>query len=278
MEIIFTKTGSAGNSTVIQSKGNDLLLIDCGIKPEIVDKAIGFRIPDLIGCLVTHAHADHAAHCERIAMMSVHLYVPDSAPLTVSKNSLIDQYIHKVSHAITFPVRNRSGKSVFAVTPFSLIHYNASDGLECQCFGFLIRDIEAKELLIYATDTAAMGMTIIEEEDVRTVGHRFPACEKYMLECNYIKNDDFSSDQYRLNREVEMRRFSSHMSAQTVSSFIRRQNLSKCNEIHLMHLSSDVTSSEIDEMIGLVAVAIQNNGTAVERITIYANEKRTKVP
>lgn len=57
MEVLWSKTGSKGNASVI-SDGQTLIQIDAGITPEVVNREINYRLNDVFGCLVSHCHGD----------------------------------------------------------------------------------------------------------------------------------------------------------------------------------------------------------------------------
>ena len=57
MEVLWSKTGSKGNASVI-SDGQTLIQIDAGITPEVVNREINYRLNDVFGVLVTHLHGD----------------------------------------------------------------------------------------------------------------------------------------------------------------------------------------------------------------------------
>lgn len=48
-------TGSKGNSYAITG-GESILLLDCGLNISNIKKAIGFRVSDVVGCIVSHEH------------------------------------------------------------------------------------------------------------------------------------------------------------------------------------------------------------------------------
>lgn len=57
MDVLFSKSGSSGNASVV-SDGKTLIQFDAGIKPEIVNKGIGYRISEVSGIIITHVHSD----------------------------------------------------------------------------------------------------------------------------------------------------------------------------------------------------------------------------
>lgn len=48
-------SGSAANGYVIHA-GNERLLIECGVKPSEILKAIDYKVNKVWACLVSHAH------------------------------------------------------------------------------------------------------------------------------------------------------------------------------------------------------------------------------
>lgn len=60
MNVVFTKTGSKGNASVV-SDSKTLIQIDAGIAPEKVNKGIDYRMNEIEGVIVTHEHLDLGA-------------------------------------------------------------------------------------------------------------------------------------------------------------------------------------------------------------------------
>ena len=57
MEVLYSKTGSKGNASVI-CDGKTLIQIDAGISLEVVNREINYRLNDVFGVLVSHLHGD----------------------------------------------------------------------------------------------------------------------------------------------------------------------------------------------------------------------------
>ena len=188
------------------------------------------------------------------------------------------RYYKTVEHGKTIAIKGRkSGKVEFLAVPFRLVHCNAQDGSDCPCVGYLISEPrKGGDKILLATDTAYIGMEIQGVEGTTVQGHRFPPCSIYMIESNYVRIDDATETLKGMQLEVEKRRVSSHMSAQTSSAFIGRQDLSQCREVYLIHISHSATESDIMEMIQMFRNEIANNPTAKETkkgIKIYAEGK-----
>ena len=279
MKVLFSKTGSDGNSTVIESDSGSLVMVDCGVKPDKTNKSIGYRISELTGCLCSHNHSDHSEFHKSVAAMSIPIYAPDTEQLTGDSTAFQKRYYKTVEHGKTIALKGRvSGKTEFLAVPFRLVHCNAQDGSDCPCVGYLISEPRKDgDKLLIATDTAFIGMEIKDVDGTTFQGHRFPPCSIYMLESNYVRLEDSIETLKGMQLEVEKRRVSSHMSAQTASSFLGRQDLSKCQEVYLIHISHSATESDIIEMVRMFREAIANNTTATQEhkkeIKIYANGK-----
>ena len=56
MRVIYSKTGSDGNCTAIESNSGELLIVDCGIPYKQVNKQVGYKTLSAIGVLISHSH------------------------------------------------------------------------------------------------------------------------------------------------------------------------------------------------------------------------------
>ena len=139
MRVIFSKTGSDGNCTAIESNSGELLIVDCGIAVKHINRQVGYRALSASGVLLSHVHFDHTAAHRDFSSASVTLYAPDTKPLTGDSTAFQRMYYKTVEHGKTIALRGRvSGKTEFLAVPFRLIHCNAQDGSDCPCVGYLI--------------------------------------------------------------------------------------------------------------------------------------------
>ena len=56
MRVIYSKTGSDGNCTAIESNSGEILIVDSGIALKQVNKQIGYRALSATGVLLSHSH------------------------------------------------------------------------------------------------------------------------------------------------------------------------------------------------------------------------------
>ena len=73
MKLIVINSNSAGNAYALDT-GKEILLLESGCKMADVKRAIDFRISDVVGCLVTHEHGDHAKYSVEYAKFGVEVY------------------------------------------------------------------------------------------------------------------------------------------------------------------------------------------------------------
>lgn len=232
MRVIYSNTSSKGNATVIQSDSGELLCVDAGLPYSKVNKAIGYKLHECKCVLLTHQHSDHTSHAKEYQKRGMLIFASGETGEACDFQGLWSSFYKQA-----FDVPG------FKVKPFELIHNN-SDGSDCPCYGFLIRDESNGELLLHATDT-------------QYIEQRFPACDIYCLEANYWEQDDYSDDLEAIEKVVEQRRVRSHMSINTMVGFLEKQDLSKCREIRLLHMSESMTGAEKASIIPYIQSELQ---------------------
>jgi phosphoribosyl 1,2-cyclic phosphodiesterase len=214
MTILWTKTGSDGNCSVIETADGGLFMIDCGIRLDIVNQQIGYRLHEINYCFVTHHHKDHSGYISKILGRGIEVYCPLSE-IPELPNSQFS--LKGLSKDKTVKLKS------ITVKPFPLIH-TSSDGKPCEIYGFLIKENSTGEMLLWATDT-------------QYIPQKFPPCNIYAIECNYSEVDNYIEDGEYINTIVEKRRLVSHQSLQALIEFLKKQDLSKCKDIYLIHIS-----------------------------------------
>jgi len=228
MEIIYTKTGSKGNCTIVKN-GSILFMIDCGIPLDEVNKAIGYKLTDVNCCLITHAHSDHSKYISKVLERGITCYMSKETQETLKLSSCMIDNIENFKNQHVMVVDGK-GFSHICFKPFDLPHSNA-DGTPCKNFGYLIKSKLDGEQLMLATDCHYNNYV-------------FPPCEYYMVECNYEQIDDYKPIIENINFHVEKRRFKSHMSLEKCKDFLSKQDLSKCKTIYLIHISDKTHDGE----------------------------------
>ena len=215
MNVIYSKTGSKGNASVI-TDGNTFIQIDAGIQPDKVNREINYRLSKVKGVLTSHGHGDHAAYIDRYLKLGIKVYANEDV---WSKTVLS----WPTRNAVTIEAGKQFKIGTFIIVPFDVYHIN-SDGSDCPNLGFLIYSSVTKEKLLWATDCSY-------------IENRFPPLDYICVECNYVDVDDYKSELEYMNGFVEKRRVRSHLSLNRCVDFLKQQDLSRIKEIRLLHLT-----------------------------------------
>lgn len=221
MEIICSKTGSAGNFSMI-SDGETYLALDAGVPIEKCQKLSHYQLHKINGILITHNHSDHMSKLKDLLKMGKITYAADDVWEKLGNLGAYKRYCRVIDEKRTKQIEIGS----FLIKPFKVRHIN-SDLTDCLNFGFLLYSKRTKEKMLWITDCAYINNT-------------FPAVDYICIECNYIDIDEYNSVElnYIDNIEVEKRRFGSHLSLNRCIKFLKKQDLSKVKFIKLLHLST----------------------------------------
>ena len=216
MDIKVLASGSKGNCYWI-TDGTTPLLLECGISTREVRERIGFRLTEIAACLVSHEHQDHAKAVADVLRAGVEVY---TSPGTIKALGLEHHRLRPIRTKETFKV------GTWTIRAFETQHDCAEP------LGFLLHSTVTNERLLFATDTYY-------------VKYRFPKLTHIMVECNYAM--DILEDNVRRGLVPEMlkkRLLTSHFSLENVKEFLQANDLSKVQEIWLLHLSDGNSDAE----------------------------------
>lgn len=197
-------SSSAGNSYLLFNE-SESLMIECGIKFKEVKKFLDFDISTIKGCLVSHSHGDHAKNVSEITSAGIQVF---------TQKETSDTFKFK-SHRIT---NIKPGES-FQVGPFQILPFDVKH--DVPCLGFLIKHKETGTVL-FLTDTYYSE-------------YIFPGLNNVIIEANYSKAivEQKQNDAVYLRDRI----FQSHMSLETCCELLKANDLTKVNNIVLIHLS-----------------------------------------
>lgn len=204
-------SGSSGNAYYI-SDGHSSLLLDAGISLAQIQAGCGYKVSQLSGCLVTHGHGDHAKAAQALARLGVNIYTSHG---TAEMAKLKGHRIRTVQALKSFSA------GTFEVLPFDVEH-DVPEPL-----GFLIRSTATQEKLLYFTDTYYIRYT-------------FVGLTHIMMEANYDPDTmEQNVREGRVDVSRAKRTIGSHMSIDTVIKTLESFDLSRLQQIYLLHLSND---------------------------------------
>lgn len=209
-------SGSKGNAYLIDD-GVSQLLIECGINYKDIQVALNFDTKRVVGCLLSHEHKDHSKGLKDVLRAGIDVFMSKG---TAEAEGIKHHRINIVENKKQFKV------GTFTILPFDVEH----DVNEP--FGFLIAN-EQDDKLLFATDTYY-------------IKYKFTGLTHLMIECNYsqtILDDNINTGV--VPQVMKRRLMQSHFSLENVIEFLKANDLSKVDEIHLLHLS-DTNSNELE--------------------------------
>jgi phosphoribosyl 1,2-cyclic phosphodiesterase len=238
MKLIVVNSNSTGNAFALDS-GREILLIEAGMKMADVKRAIDFRLQDVVGCVVSHVHGDHAKYATEYAKFGVHVYC---------NQDIIDKKKFPYGTCSVCRLGKTASIGSFRVAPVELHHDVPNQG-------YIIHHQDMGSLL-FVTDTYKMGFFI------KGIDH-------WLIEANY---DDrilkANIEDGRIDRAQANRLMLSHLSIDNTVQYLKMCEAEKSKTITLCHLSERNSDPEMfrKTVIGSFGVPtfIAQKGTIVE--------------
>lgn len=216
MDIKVLASGSKGNAYRI-SDGDTTFLLDAGIPPKAIQVGCDFKLQQIDGCFITHAHKDHSKAATGLSKLGIDIYTSSG---TIEACGLSGHRIHQVKALQELAVGS------FRILPFDVEH-DAPEPL-----GFLFTSTVTGEKLLYLTDSYY-------------IKYRFQGLTHIMAECNY------DADTMRYSVEAGYtpvalvpRIVKSHMSLEHLIDMLKANDLSQVKQIYLLHLSENNSNAE----------------------------------
>lgn len=198
-------TGSVGNCYLLKPEKGQSLIIDCGVNFKKVKEAINFDINSICGAIQTHSHGDHSKFTKDFINAGINVYMSSQNQKEIGIKS------HRI---ITIENNKQFQVADFKIMPFEVNH-------DVYCFGFLIHHPECGTTL-YLTDTSYSNYV-------------FKGLNNLIIECNY--SDEIMESKLYSKGFLRNRIIGSHLSLETLLELLGKNDLSKVNNIVLVHLS-----------------------------------------
>ena len=194
------------------------MMIECGISLKKIREAFDFKLSEISGCLVSHEHLDHAKSIRKLNDAGVDCYMTRGT-FKASKNPG-----HHRIKIINYMSEFYAGS--WRILPFQAQHDSAEPT------GFLIMSPRQKKIL-YLTDSYYCKYMFVD-------------VEYFMIECNYSRKIlDENVKAGLVHEKVRNRVLKSHFEIENVKQFFRSNDLTKCKEIYLIHLSKNNSDAEL---------------------------------
>lgn len=241
MQLHIINSNSEGNCYLFTDNENNTLIVECGVKFEKIKQAMNFDFSKVVGCLVTHEHGDHCKGVRDAVKFGLNIY----ATTGTIKGFKFESYrLHPIKKNIKFNVG-----------PFDVIAFDVHHDTIEPC-GFLIRHEE-------------MGTTLFLTDTIYC-DYKFPGLTNILIEANY--SQDIIDEKLRENRFLRNRVIQSHMSVETAIKTLKANDLSKVNNIVLIHLSDRNSDAKVFkqriEDATLKTVTIATSGLTINNFNI----------
>ncbi|MCR3760387.1 MBL fold metallo-hydrolase [Clostridium felsineum] len=239
MKLKVLGSGSSGNCYLLQN-GNETLMLECGLPYKTILKGLNFNLNNVVGCLISHEHKDHSKAISDIIKAGIDIYTTEGTAIACAA---LEYRVKHIKSEEQFKLNN------FTVLPFETEH----DAVEP--LGFLIQHNDLGKLL-FITDSYYCQ-------------YKFNGLNHIMIECNYSKSIlDKNIKNGLMHPALANRLLKSHFSLDHVKEFLKANDLSKCREIILIHLSDSNSNAaefkeEIERLTG-IPVYIANKGLELE--------------
>jgi phosphoribosyl 1,2-cyclic phosphodiesterase len=226
IEIKALSSSSKGNCYRV-TDGSTPLLLECGLSYKDIQKGFNFQMSSVAACLLTHEHNDHCKSIKDVMKAGIDVYASKG---TFEALSITGHRIKPVK------AREQFQLGTWTILPFEVEH-DVSEPI-----GFLLANQQGEKLL-FATDTYF-------------IRYKFKGLTHIMVECNYsmdILNQNMADGFIDKGRKKRIMR--SHFSLENVKEFLKANDLSKVQEIWLLHLSdtnsnADLFKKDIQKLTG----------------------------
>jgi phosphoribosyl 1,2-cyclic phosphodiesterase len=233
-------SSSAGNGYYFQTISGEVLIIECGVPIKKLKESLGYKIDRIVGAIASHSHGDHLGRVKEYLSAGIDVYLEES------NTAIFEKYN---SHRLV-PYKE---EKPFRIGEFQVIGYPVKHDVKTN--GFLLKHPE-------------MGTTCFIT-DTPYVEYVFPELNNIIVEANYsteiMMKRWIDGD---LNGMVKDRIFHSHMSFENTLEFLKANDLSKVNQIVLIHLSSGNSDPERfkkeTEDLTFIPTVIAGKGVRVE--------------
>ncbi|MEK3995662.1 MBL fold metallo-hydrolase [Psychrobacillus sp. FSL K6-2365] len=216
IEIQTLATGSTGNAYYV-TDGVTPILIECGITFKQIQRKLNFQTTDIVACLVTHEHKDHCAGLSGVLGAGIRSYMSKGTRDAIG-----------IKHHRIKTVEN---KKQFVIGTWTILPFDVQHDV-AEPFGFLLVN-QAGDKLLFATDTYY-------------IKYKFQGLTHLMIECNYCQSVlDVNEQTGRIHPSMRKRVMKSHFSMENVIEFLKANDLSKLQEIWLLHLSDTNSNEEL---------------------------------
>jgi phosphoribosyl 1,2-cyclic phosphodiesterase len=215
INIIALGSSSKGNCYMIDD-GSTKIMLECGLPYREIQKGFNFQMSSIAGCLVSHEHSDHSKSVKDVLKAGIDVYSSEGT--------------FKALNITHHRAKQIKAKEQFQIGTWTILPFETEHDTE-ESLGFLLVNRQGEKLL-FATDTYY-------------IKYRFQGLNFLMIECNYsldILNQNIANGS--VPKVMKKRLLRSHFSLENVKEFLKANDLSKVQEVWLLHLSDSNSNAE----------------------------------
>jgi phosphoribosyl 1,2-cyclic phosphodiesterase len=201
-------SSSSGNCYIFETD-TTALIVECGVSFKKIKETLNFDLKKVVGCIITHEHLDHSKSVGDMCAAGIDVY---------GSQGTLDATGVKSHRLVSMKAMQPVNIGEFKIMPFDVKHDCAEP------FGYLICHAECGNTL-FITDSYYVQYT-------------FKNLHNVIVEANYCEDIlGMRVDNGTIHGFLKDRVISSHMSLRTCKKLLSANDLSKVNNIVLIHLS-----------------------------------------
>lgn len=224
MKFVSLASSSSANAYTL-SDGKTKILIECGLKYSALQTKMEFGLSKIDGCIVTHEHDDHSRSIKSIIGNGIPVYISYGSAVETERKGTSGGIgrLNIIEAGVKFEI------GTLEILPFDTYH-DVDESL-----GFFIRSKYDGEKMMFATDTV-------------NVDKAMDGLDIIAIECNHDPKIAVNKKEWLQTKKpphweslikVIERISKTHMSIDMCERYLTNIDLSRCREIHLMHLSGN---------------------------------------
>lgn len=233
-------SSSMGNLYTVTAANGRRLLLECGVSWTAILKALDYELDNIDGCLLTHEHLDHSKAVKEVMRAGIDVYASEGTFRAIEDSLYLERRAKSVPHGYSYDIIVVGSFHIF---PFDIIH-DAAEPL-----GYVV--FNEGEYLLFCPDSGYVKQQFNVKFTI------------IALECSYdIKILENRVDTQDINETLAKRLLESHASKQTTMNYLAEFcDLSRCQAIHLLHLSrgnidAEKTRKEVEDKFFIKTVIV----------------------
>ena len=232
MKILPLASGSKGNCYLIDD-GEAPLLLEAGLPAWQVKERLwkaSYSLSSTKACLISHSHKDHSRAAKDILKYGVDLVLTRETMETID---LFSPHIIPID-----PIYPPLHIGPWVIKAFATEHDTPGS------VGYYLYNRTTQEIVLFATDTAY-------------IRNRFQGLTHIMVECNYDPEILWEAFEVgKLDKPQGLRIMETHFGLENVLEFFKANDLSRLQEVWLLHLSErhidpQKAKEQVQEVVGV---------------------------